>query len=94
MHAREQYLESLRDDYRRANKKEKSRLLSGPGKRTRLNRKVLIRKLAHPRKATRARSKRVASYGGEVAYGAGEFLWELLDHACGQRLVAAICITD
>ena len=89
MHAREQYQETLREEYRRASKKEKSRLLNEARKRTRLNRKVLIRKLAHPRKAARRRSKRGASYGAEVLTALVS-LWELFDHACGQRLVAAL----
>ena len=42
MHSREQY--------RRANNKQKTRLLNEARKRTRLARKVLIRKLAHPAK--------------------------------------------
>ena len=49
MHSREQYLETLREEYRRAGKQEKSQLLNEARWRTRLNRKVLFRKLAHPR---------------------------------------------
>jgi hypothetical protein len=48
MHAREQYLESVRQEYRKANRKQKTRLLNEARRRTRLSRKVLIRKLAHP----------------------------------------------
>ena len=50
MHSREQCLDSLRDEYRRAGRKQKKRLLNEARKRTHLNRKVLIRKLAHPAK--------------------------------------------
>jgi len=89
MHSREQYLETLREEYRRATKKEKTRLLSEARKRTRLNRKVLIRKLSHPAKAVRPRSKRGASYGAEVVT-ALVHCWELFDFACGQRLAAAL----
>ena len=46
MHSREQYLAALREEYLRGNKKQKSRLLNEAQKRTRLNRKVLIRKLS------------------------------------------------
>ncbi len=35
MHSREQYLETLRDEYRRASKRQKSRILSEARKRTR-----------------------------------------------------------
>ena len=45
MHSREQYLAALREEYLRANKRQKTRLLNEARKRTRLNRKVLIRKL-------------------------------------------------
>ena len=48
MHSREQYLETLREEYRRASKKQKTRLLNEARKRTRLNRKVLTGELAHP----------------------------------------------
>src|ERR1041384_4328383 len=48
MHSREQYLDRVREDYRKADKKGKTRLLNEARKRTRLNRKVLIGKLAHP----------------------------------------------
>ena len=89
MPSREQYLETLREDYRRANRKEKTRLLSEARKRTGLARKVLIRKLAHPPKQQRSKPKRGASYGPEVvATLVG--IWELFDFACGQRLVAAL----
>jgi hypothetical protein len=47
MHSREQYLERVREEYRRATKKQKTGLLNEARKRTRLHRKVLIRKLAH-----------------------------------------------
>jgi len=89
MHSREQYLESVREEYRRASKKEKGRLLSEARRRTRLNRKVLIRKLAHPPKPARRRPGRGASYGAEVVSTLAE-LWELFDFACGQRLAAAL----
>jgi len=66
MHSREQYLETLRGDYRRASRKEKTRLLNEARKRTRLARKVLIRKLAHPAKPSQPRVKRGVSYGADV----------------------------
>ena len=89
MHAREQYLEQVRKEYRRASKKEKTRLLNEARKRTRLARKVLIRKLAHPAKLKQPKAKRGVSYGADVLTTLVE-LWELFGFACGQRLVAAI----
>lgn len=89
MHSREQYLETLREEYRRASKEEKTRILTEARKRTRLNRKVLIRKLAHPKRAQRRRSPRGRSYGAEVVTALAQ-MWELFDYACGQRLTAAL----
>src|ERR1700690_1384516 len=89
MHSREQYLETVREEYRRAGKKEKGRLLSEARRRTRLNRKVLIRKLAHPPNPVRRRRGRAASYGSEVVTTLVE-LWELFDFVCGQRLAPAL----
>jgi hypothetical protein len=89
MHSREQYLETLREEYRRSSKEQKTKLLNEARKRTRLNRKVLIRKLAHPRKAAVRRAKRGASYGVEVVTALVE-MWELFDYACGQRLAPAL----
>ncbi len=48
MHLRDQYPASLRQEYRRSTRKQRTRLLDEARKRTGLPRKVLIRKLAHP----------------------------------------------
>jgi len=73
MHSREQYLDTLREDYRRASKKQKQRLLNEARKRTRLNRKVLIRKLAHPPvKVAKKRRRRGKTYGVEVKAELGQ----------------------
>ena len=56
MHSSEQYIEQLREEYRRASKKQKTRLLNEARRRTRLARKVLIRKLAHPAKPSKQRT--------------------------------------
>jgi hypothetical protein len=89
MHSREQYLAQVRKEYRRASKKEKTRLLNEARKRTLLARKVLIRKLAHPPKLKQPRVKQGASYGADVLTTLVE-VWELFDFACGQRLMAAL----
>ena len=57
MHSREQYLARVRDEYRNADKRTKTRLLNEARKRTGLNRKVLIGKLAQPA-AIRQQKKR------------------------------------
>jgi len=90
MHSREQYLETLREEYRRGSKKERTRLLNEARRRTRLNRKVLIRKLAHPGEATsKRRPPRKTSYGAEVVT-AWAAVWEIFDYPCGQRLAPAL----
>ena len=62
MHSREQYIERVREEYRKADKKGKTRLLNEARKRTRLNRKVLIGKLAHA-PVPRSRRRRFTSRG-------------------------------
>jgi len=91
MHSREQYLATLRQEYQRADKDQKSRLLDEAQKRTGLNRKVLIRKLAHPPlppsgKRTRNRAK---TYGAEVKTALAH-VWEMFGYPCGQRLAAIL----
>lgn len=91
MNAREQYLETLRREYLRGSKKQKTRLLNEARKRTRFNRKVLIRKLAHPAavRRERKRSVRGLSYGADVVRVLVR-LWVLFDCPCGQRLAPAL----
>jgi hypothetical protein len=66
-------------------------LLNEARRRTRLNRKVLIRKLAHPAKPAGSRPKpgRKAIYGTEVLSALVQ-VWEIFDCPCGQRLAPAL----
>jgi hypothetical protein len=91
MHSREQYLERVREEYRKADKKGKTRLLNEARKRTRLNRKVLIGKLAHPavERRKKKRGPRQATYSRDVQ-GALIKIWEMFDYPCGQRLAPAM----
>lgn len=90
MHSREQYLDRVREEYSKADKRGKTRLLNEARKRTRLSRKVLIRKLAHPPKPDPGkRGKRKASYGVEILATLVR-VWEILDYPCGQRLAPAL----
>jgi hypothetical protein len=92
MHSREQYLASVRQEYRSAkSRKQKTRLLNEARKRTKLNRKVLIRKLAHPPTMAwpRRRSRRKAVYDSAVVT-ALIAVWEIFDFACGQRLQSVL----
>jgi hypothetical protein len=87
MHSREQYLAALREEYRRGNKKQKTRLLNEARKRTQLHRKVLIRKLAHiPAAGGKPKRRlRAARYGAALKTALVQ-IWELFDFPCGQRL--------
>jgi hypothetical protein len=91
MHSREQYLERVREEYRKAGKKGKTRLLNEARKRTRLNRKVLIGKLAHPAAIRRQKKRgpRKRAYTREVQAALIK-VWELFDYPCGQRLAPAL----
>jgi hypothetical protein len=91
MHSREQYLERVRSEYRSADKKTKSRLLNEARKRTRLNRKVLIGKLAHPAsiRPKKKRGPRQRAYTRDVQAALIQ-VWGLFDYPCGQRLAPAL----
>ena len=90
MHSREQYLARVREEYRNASKRAKTRLLNEARKRTRLNRKVLVRKLAHPAKPEPGkRGPRKATYGADVVTALVK-VWEIFDHPSGQRLAPAL----
>ena len=90
MHAREQYLARVREEYSKANKRTKTRLLNEARKRTKLNRKVLIGKLAHsPKPEPGKRGPRRATYGAEVVTALVK-VWKIFDYPCGQRLAPAL----
>ena len=76
--------------YSKAGKRAKTRLLNKARKRTRLNRKVLIRKLAHPPKPEPGkRGPRKATYGADVVTALVK-AWEIYDYPCGQRLAPGL----
>src|ERR1039457_3771658 len=89
MHSREQYLTRIREGYRNAVKKTKTRRLNEARRRTRLNRKVLMGKLSHPPelRVEKKRGPRTPPYDSPVRVAlirAGE----MFDFPCGQRLGA------
>jgi len=88
MYSRNQYLKALREEYLKAPKKEKGRLLDEAQKRTGLNRKYLIRKLRPSNNLDRRkeeRRRRKVIYDGEVRAVLAK-VWEIFDYPCGQRL--------
>jgi len=69
MHTRNQYLKEVRLEYLKAPKKQKTRLLDEAVKRTRLDRKGLIKKLKPKSNLDRVeiiRRSRTATYGHET----------------------------
>ena len=90
MNARQQYLEDLGKEYGQTHEKGRGRLLDEAEKRTRLNRKYLIRVLNHPRRpGPRKRRQRRAEYGAAVATALVE-VWDNSQQPCGQRMVAVL----
>src|ERR1039458_9528125 len=72
-------------------KRAKTRLLNEARRRTRLNRKVLIGKLAHPPelRVEKKRGPRTPAYDSPVRVALIR-AWEMFDFPCGQRLAPAL----
>lgn len=86
MHSRTQYLEEVGREYATAEKGRRSELLDEAQRRTKLNRKYLIRVLGRAGgRANKARRRRGRSYGAAVQSALVE-VWEMFDYPCGQRL--------
>ncbi len=92
-HSRKQYLMGLREDYLKATKKEKTRILNEYTKNTRHNRKYVITMLNADDVWTNdgARNLRPKRYGPEINAPLVK-LWGIFDFPCGQRLKP--CITE
>jgi hypothetical protein len=80
MHSREQYLDRVREEYRKADKKAK----------TRLNRNVLIAKLAHPVVVPAVKKRRPRKWYTPEVLMALIKVWEVFDSPGGQRLAPAL----
>jgi hypothetical protein len=92
MHASKQYLAEVRKEYERADESGRSRLLDEAEKRTKYNRKYLIRVLnrePRPELVKRGRRKRKAEYGAAVVTALVE-IWDIFEQPCGQRLTAVL----
>lgn len=86
MHSRNQYLKVLIEDYLKADKKGKGRLLDEYCRNTEQNRKYVIRKINQMVfKEPRPRKKRRALYGYDVRDVLSK-IWKVFDYPCGQRL--------
>ena len=90
MHSRNQYLKKLQEDYLKASKGEKSKLLDEAVKRTGLVRKHLIVKLSvksrlSDKQKYKQKRKRKQYYDSEVKAALVK-CWRIFDRPCGQRL--------
>ena len=85
MHRKGQYLKELRQEYRTADKQRKGELLDEAEKRTGLNRKHLIVRLAREEAPPQAKRKRKRVYDGAVTAVLAP-IWALFEYLCGQRL--------
>ena len=93
MKSRNQYLKEIRKEYLKTNsKKKKGELLDEAKKRTKLDRKTLIRKLASESnldKLPSQRKQRKPEYGKDIVAKLVE-CWHLFDKPCGQRLESSL----
>jgi len=90
MQARKQYLAEVRKEYERADGSGRRRLLDEAEKRTKYNRKYLIRVLnREPRPELVKRRKRKAEYGAALVTALVK-VWDIFEQPCGQRLTAVL----
>lgn len=90
MPSRNQYLQTIRKEYLGATKNQKQKLLDEVQKRTKLNRKYLIRKLSPVMDYDiHVRKKRTEVYDGLVKEALVK-VWEIFDFPCGQRLAPVL----
>jgi hypothetical protein len=92
MHSRQQYLADLKKEYEQADEAGRTRLLNEAQKRTRYNRKYLIRVLNRPPrpKAIRPRKRRRRSDYGAAVVTALVVVWDIFEQPCGQRLAVIL----
>lgn len=85
--ARKQYMDTLRERYFKANKKEKGEILNEYCQNTKQERKHAIKKFNYKvkLKSKENRKKRICFYGGDVIAVLVE-IWKIFDRPCGQRL--------
>jgi len=90
-HSRRQYLMGLRDEYLKATKKEKTRILNEYTKNTGHNRRYVITMLNadHVWENSGARKLRPKRYGPEIDAPLVK-VWGIFDFPCGQRLKPCI----
>ena len=85
--AKQQYMDTLREKYLKAGRKEKGQILNEFCRNTGQERKYVIKKFRYKVKLKEKgqRKKRAEYYDNEVKV-ALVLLWNIFDHPCGQRL--------
>jgi hypothetical protein len=83
--AKQQYMETLRENYLRGSKKEKGVILDEFCRNTKQERKYVIKKLRYKVKLKVERKKRKENYDGDVKSVLAK-IWEIFDYPCGARL--------
>lgn len=87
--AKQQYMETLREEYLRGNKKEKGRILDEYCKNTKQERKYAIKKFRYKVVLKETRKNRKEYYGGFVKTALAT-MWKIFDFPCGQRLTSIL----
>jgi hypothetical protein len=83
--ARNQYMDTLRERYFKAGKKEKGEILNEYCRNTKQERKYVIKKLNYKIKKKETRKPRTCFYGGDVIAVLVK-IWKIFDCPCGQRM--------
>jgi predicted transcriptional regulator len=83
--ARKQYMETLRERYFKAGKKEKGSILNEYCRNTKQDRKYAIKKFNYKIKNKEIRKPRSRFYDGTAIAVLAE-IWKIFDYPCGQRL--------
>lgn len=83
--ARNQYMNTLRERYFQASKKEKGKILNEYCLNTRQDRKYAIKKFNYKVRNKETRKPRTCFYGGDVVAILVN-IWKIFDYPCGQRL--------
>lgn len=85
--AKQQYMQTLRERYFKATRKEKTKILDEYCRNTNQDRKYSIKKFRYKVKLKKPeeRKHRKENYDGQVIATLAE-VWEIFDYPCGQRL--------
>lgn len=83
--AKQQYMDTLREKYLKANKQGKGKILDEYCKNTGQERKYVSKKFRYKVKPKEGRKPRKEYYDGSVKAILAE-IWKIFDHPCGQRL--------